>query len=424
MSAYSGSMNIALRRCVLAAAGLSWCAVAPLAQGGRQAGPQPAGAGRIDYLTFAHGAVPVSIGGAGAKLGANFEHAVRLVDGDPTAFNFVSGASAATDTEFTYELPALTTFDRFAVPGIMETPSPSTTFTKVVEIHGSSTSATAGFVLLASETLQTHRARGQVTPVPISQTKAVRWIRLRLVGGIDIRQPASFFEFSEIIGNGTQETPQLATHFRGNWQTRGISVSLRQNGPLVSGCYDKSGDLNGTVTGNILRATGVNRFDKTPSAFILSVGAEGGLRGVRSSNNGPFRLYTVPAAAAGAPMECASPSPPRVGCGSIIHGITFGFDSAEIRPESVPVLAALYEGLRADPSRAIVVEGHTSSEGADDYNLRLSERRSEAVVGDLVRRGLARERLRAAGIGERRPIATNTDESGRSMNRRVEVKCS
>ena len=87
------------------------------------------------------------------------------------------------------------------------------------------------------------------------------------------------------------------------------------------------------------------------------------------------------------------------------------------------MLDALYEGLRTDSSRAIVIEGHTSGEGADDYNLRLSERRAEAVVGDLVRRGLPQGRLRGTGAGERRPIAANNDESGRSLNRRVEIKC-
>ena len=51
------------------------------------------------------------------------------------------------------------------------------------------------------------------------------------------------------------------------------------------------------------------------------------------------------------------------------------------------------------------------------------ERRAQAVVADLIGRGLASQRLSAVGIGERRPIATNNDESGRSLNRRVEVKC-
>jgi hypothetical protein len=78
---------------------------------------------RIDYLTFAQGAVSVRIGGAGARLGATFEHAVRIVDGDATGFTFGSNAAADTETQFVYQLPAPTTFDRFAVPEVLETPS-------------------------------------------------------------------------------------------------------------------------------------------------------------------------------------------------------------------------------------------------------------------------------------------------------------
>jgi hypothetical protein len=314
-------------------------------------------------------------------------------------------------------------FDRFAVPGIVETPSPTTTFTKTVEVHGSAEGATTGFALLASATLRTHKTRGDVTEIPIARTMAVRWVKLRLIGGIDVQRPTSFFEFSEIIGNGRQEAPHPVTHFTGQWRMRALTMALTQQGPVVAGCYDRGGDLTGTVSGNLLRATGIDRFDKTPSAFLLSVAPDGSLRGVRSSNNGPFRFYRLDRAAPGTAMACATPAAPTVGCGAIIHGITFAFDSAEIRPDSMPILAALYDGLRADAARTIVIEGHTSSEGADDYNLRLSTRRAEAVVGELASRGIPRERLRAAGIGERRPIASNNDESGRSLNRRVEVKC-
>ncbi len=388
---------------------------------GEGAGAQAAE--RVDYLTFAQGAVPVSIGGAGAKLGANYETAVRIIDGDPTAFSIVSRAGADADTQFVYQLPASTTFDRFAVPNIVETPSPTVTFTKVVEVHGSATSATDGFRLLASATLDAHRAKGSVTELPVAGRYPVRWIKLRLVGGINIVQPASSFEFSEIVGNGTQEAPQMATHFDGVWRTQANRVRLTQNGPVVSGCYDADGDLKGTVTGNILRATGIDRRDKTPSTFLLSVAEDGGLRGVRSTNGGPFRLFTVAAASAATRVECGDPAPPVLGCGSIIHSITFGFDSAELQPASAAVLAELFRGLQKDASARIVIEGHTSNEGADDYNERLSQRRAQAVVADLVGRGLASQRLTAVGIGERRPIATNNDESGRSLNRRVEVKC-
>jgi outer membrane protein OmpA-like peptidoglycan-associated protein len=198
---------------------------------------------------------------------------------------------------------------------------------------------------------------------------------LRLVGGINIMQPKSWLEFSEIIGNGTQETPALATNFQGVWRTAANRVRLIQRGPVVSGCYDGTGDLDGTVSGNVLRATGLD------------------------------------------------PAPPALGCGAVIHGINFDFNSSTIRPESNAVLAELFTGLKADRSAKIVIEGHTSSEGTDDYNRQLSERRANAVVADLVRRGLAVSRLNGAGIGEARPIASNNDESGRAMNRRVEIRC-
>lgn len=297
------------------------------------------------------------------------------------------------------------------------------TFTHVVDVHGSATSATDGFQLLASATLHTHRARGHVTELPVVARRPVRWIKVRLLGGISILRPASSLEFSEIVGNGAQDTPPLATHFSGVWRTQANRVQLAQSGPVVSGCYDSDGDLKGTVTGNILRATGLDRRDKTPSAFLLGVAADGVLQGVRSTNGGPFRLYTLAVAPAGSRVDCGVPAPPTLGCGSIIHSITFAFDSADILAASAAVLTELFKGLEGDSSTRIVIEGHTSSEGTEDYNERLSQRRAQAVVADLVRRGLSSQRLSAAGIGERRPIATNNDESGRSLNRRVEVKC-
>lgn len=399
--------------------------LAVLAAGGTASAQQPGGAEileRTDYLTFAQGAVPIGIDGAGAMLGVNFEHAVRSIDGDPGGFVIVNRGAADTDTEFLYELPALTTFDRFAVPEILETPSSSQTFTRLVEVHGSATGPTEGFVLLASATLETHRARGMITELPIRASTPVRWVKLRLVGGINVMEPLSFFEFSEIVGNGTQDVPEMATHFDGAWRRMALKLRLAQEGPLVSGCYDRTGALTGTVTGNIVRATGTTPAN-IPSAFILSVAADGSIRGVRSDNGGPFRLYTLAADTSPDEGSCGRPAPPALGCGSIIHGITFAFDSAEIRPDSEPVLAELSRSLQDDTSASILIEGHTSSEGAEAYNQQLSERRAQAVVASLVDRGLAQDRVTAAGLGENRPIAPNADESGRSLNRRVEVHC-
>lgn len=391
--------------------------------GAASADPAEAAPPRLDYLTLAAGAIPVSVGGSGAHLGASFEKAIRAVDGDPAGFGLLlKPGPADTDTEFVYELPAPTVFDRFAVPNVLETPSPSITFTRRIEILGSAESADAGFTTLASATLTTHRSRGEVTEIPPSAQPVVRWVKVRLAGGIDVTRPEAFFEFSELVGNGRQEAADTSRRFTGAWKGRGVQVRLTQEGPVVTGCYDHDGELTGTVTGNILHALGTERATGVPSAFILGVRGDGTLFGVRSANGAPFALYTgAPSTAASAPSCPAKPEP--LGCGSVIHGIGFDFDSAVIRPGASDVLAKLHDGLKDDPASAIVIEGHTSSEGTDRYNEELSGRRAQAVRDELVRRGIVASRISAAGVGEKRPISSNADENGRSINRRVEVHC-
>jgi OOP family OmpA-OmpF porin len=378
---------------------------------------------RKDLLTFAQGAIPLHITGDGAGLGANFEHAVRAIDGSETPYTFVSQAGSETVTEFIYALPASTRFDRFAVPEILEIPSPIQTFTKHVEIWGSATGYGTGFELLASASLLPHNEKGDITELRLISASTVKWIKLVLRGGIDIQNDLSSFSFSEIIGNGTQETPDLADHFTGVWDPPGPPIKLKQDGPSVTGCYDVNGLFQGTVTGNILRGQGTNTDDGVMSLFILSVTPDGNLRGVRSTNAGPFRFLNGPASPNIAVPNCEEPAVPDLGCGSIVYGIQFDYDSDVIRSESHPILEKLYEGLKNDNSSTIIIEGHTSDEGSEEYNKNLAERRAQSVVDELVSRGLAAARIQAFGIGEIRPVVSNWDEHGRSMNRRVEVKC-
>ena len=190
----------------------------------------------------------------------------------------------------------------------------------------------------------------------------------------------------------------------------------------MAGCFDTDGELKGTVSGNILRAVGASQDHRIASSFVLGVSDSGVLRGVRSTNGGPFAVYFGEPAAPGAAPRCPALTP-ALGCGSVIHGINFDVDSAVIRPDAAPVLERLFAGLHSDASAAVVIEGHTSSEGAETYNQQLSERRAQAVVSDLVRRGIRTARLSAIGLGEARPMASNDSESGRSLNRRVEIHC-
>lgn len=378
---------------------------------------------RPDYLTFARGAVPVRVSEAAAALGVTIEKSLLAIDGSLAPYTLsLKLVPADAVTEFTYRLPALTTFDRLAVPNVLETPSAGETFTRTVEVLGSPNSADDGFVMLGSATLATHKGRDMVTELTMAAKTPVRFVKVRLTGGILVEREGSFFQFSEIIGNGTQETLPRSDAFTGAWQARGVAIRLRQQDATVTGCYDDGGVLNGTVTGNLLTATGTDSRTGVKSLFLVTVLDNGEMLGVRSTNGAPFRLYAGPGGEESR-AKCPAPPPPTLGCGSVIHGISFGFDSAEIRPESESVLALLFNGLRADTSAKVTIEGHTSSEGAEAYNQSLSERRAAAVVADLVRRGLPATRLSAVGVGESRPIATNNDETGRSMNRRVEVRC-
>jgi outer membrane protein OmpA-like peptidoglycan-associated protein len=68
----------------------------------------------------------------------------------------------------------------------------------------------------------------------------------------------------------------------------------------------------------------------------------------------------------------------------------------------------------------VEVRGHTDDRGSDAFNLKLSEKRAEAVVAYLVAQGVPAARLRAAGRGEAEPVYDNDTRAGRSANRRVE----
>lgn len=105
-----------------------------------------------------------------------------------------------------------------------------------------------------------------------------------------------------------------------------------------------------------------------------------------------------------------------------VYGIYFSFNSAEIRPESAPVLDEVADILRRHPDWRLRVDGHTDAVGGAAANLALSRRRAEAVKRALVERlGGGEDRLQARGFGESRPRASNATLDGRAQNRRVEL---
>ncbi|HEX2626944.1 MAG TPA: OmpA family protein, partial [Candidatus Limnocylindrales bacterium] len=103
----------------------------------------------------------------------------------------------------------------------------------------------------------------------------------------------------------------------------------------------------------------------------------------------------------------------------IIESVYFKTDRAEIEPRSFDLLDKVAAVLASHAKLTIQVEGHTDSQGDDAYNKKLSQRRTEAVVAYLVKKGIAKSRLVAKGFGEEKPIADNHTAEGRAQNRRV-----
>ena len=113
----------------------------------------------------------------------------------------------------------------------------------------------------------------------------------------------------------------------------------------------------------------------------------------------------------------------KVGMSITLRGIYFDFDKSTIKPESRPALEAAAKMLTENPTINVEIQGHTDSVGSADYNLSLSDRRAAAVVAYLVTNlGIDQSRLTSRGYGKTMPIATNSTDAGRALNRRVEFK--
>jgi outer membrane protein OmpA-like peptidoglycan-associated protein len=106
----------------------------------------------------------------------------------------------------------------------------------------------------------------------------------------------------------------------------------------------------------------------------------------------------------------------------VLYSIHFETGSAAITQASEEVLQNLAEVIKERPGIKIEVGGHTDSDGADDMNLDLSQRRAQAVVDWLVNKGVNRNNLTAKGYGETNPVASNYTSEGKAANRRVEIK--
>jgi outer membrane protein OmpA-like peptidoglycan-associated protein len=104
-----------------------------------------------------------------------------------------------------------------------------------------------------------------------------------------------------------------------------------------------------------------------------------------------------------------------------IGDVLFAPGKAEVGPGAQRSVEKLADFLKTYPKRHVLIEGHSDNLGTEEYNVRLSQQRAEAVRDMLVARGVAAPRIRTKGYGSKFPMVDNDSAAGRQQNRRVEV---
>ncbi|WP_395066968.1 OmpA family protein [Flavobacterium sp.] len=102
--------------------------------------------------------------------------------------------------------------------------------------------------------------------------------------------------------------------------------------------------------------------------------------------------------------------------------IFFENNSDKLKVASLSQLDELSKILNRYEGANLVIEGHTDSNGSDDFNMILSQKRTNSVKAYLVEKGISESRLTGIGLGETKPVASNKTTLGRAKNRRVELK--
>jgi len=105
----------------------------------------------------------------------------------------------------------------------------------------------------------------------------------------------------------------------------------------------------------------------------------------------------------------------------VLRGVTFDFDTDVLSRDAEGVLDAAVAALQDAPTTDVVVAGHSDAIGAEEYNMKLSERRATRVRNYLADHGIDASRLEVRAYGESSPVADNDTEEGRAQNRRVEL---
>lgn len=115
-------------------------------------------------------------------------------------------------------------------------------------------------------------------------------------------------------------------------------------------------------------------------------------------------------------------TPIEVGLIVELKNIYFHFGTTTLKPDSYSSLDVIVNFFKSNPGITFEIAGHTDDEGADDYNMVLSQGRAQSIVDYLIKQGIDSSRLIARGYGESSPIDKGITKAAKARNRRVEFR--
>jgi outer membrane protein OmpA-like peptidoglycan-associated protein len=383
-------------------------------------GPAAPGPERQNALALENGAVLTADGGSYAS-GVTEWAAYNLTNGDEKT-GWCSPQGKPTGAAFDWELDTTWKLDTLAVSNRnMQDDSYAGISVRTVELW---LDDGKGFSRVGSYDLP----KGTRKEFPLPAGSRARKARLVVTANHGNKE---YTEVAEVELLGERAAPVERPGVAGDFTTSYGLMRMAVDGDTVYGCYDyvAGAAVWGTLDGRNARVTWAEpRDDGTlrqgKATFVVSQGGkrlngvwyeDGQLAGVWDGTR------TEKPEAQCTPRKRSALDDLRKQKRLALYGIRFDSGKDVIRPESDPTLAEVAALLKQDPALRLLVEGHTDATNTDAYNLELSERRAQAVVAALVKRGADGARLQAKGFGKSRPVADNATAQGRALNRRVEV---
>lgn len=384
---------------------------------------------QINALALENGTVLKSYSSEYGDRSSDNWIALALIDGNPDT-GWSSAQNRSAPNEFVFELSSV-----FSLSALMLDNS------KSEEARYPGISARAATVSISTEAAAGPYREifdgevlvGRETEVALQTPVEARWVKLVITanGGYD-----RYTELMEFSAFGTPLSARREDRtYTGVYDTNWGAFYIEYDRGELSGCYDWSdGYFSGKAVGGLMNIEWLEDGGTDQGSAALAITEDGsqfsGLWYRNAALEGTW-IGSLAADQSGLP-QCAatlrqdeksqiSYSLDTYGSAKL-YGIYFSFDSDVIEPESARTLADIQDWLGRNPGKSVVFEGHTDSKGSDDYNLTLSGKRAAAVSNWLVSNGLDAGRLQSKGFGETQPVASNLTESGRSLNRRVEMR--